>query len=37
MHEFVISVLRLVVGLTIFGFALSLCVLFFGIFLPWRN
>jgi hypothetical protein len=37
MHEFVISVLRLVVGLTIFGFALSLCALFFGIFFPWRN
>jgi len=37
MHEFVIRVLRLVVGLTIFGLALSLCALLFGIFLEWRD
>jgi hypothetical protein len=37
MHEFVIRVLRLVVGPTIFGFALSLCALLFGICLEWRG
>ena len=36
MHESGIRVLRHVFGLTVFGVALSLCDLLFGIFLPWR-
>ena len=37
MHAFVIRVLRLVVSLTIFGFALSLGALLFGIYPRWRH
>ncbi len=37
MHEFVIRVVRLVTGLAIFGFALTLCAFSFGILLPWGN
>jgi hypothetical protein len=37
MHQFILEVARLVIGLMIFGFALFLCALFFGIFFPWSS